>query len=396
MAVINDFDIATDLRVEMLLAEAARNVFVLGISTLGGSNVLGDDASGNVTWQDLKCEVNRVQTSIGGSMGSNVFFQANSGKVTIQMQSWTFDPNNYPYIRPGVEVRVKAKRGAYEFILWHGTLDDIDVTYAPDQQNQITVNATDFWALLVNRRFDYEPVAAILPSDAIGLAISEVAATGFVIPYDSFSINPEWYMSGTTQMNTTFGAVAADCLTTGLGFIAINPNTGYLEYRPRATTGGYVYTIGNNHGDPNHLCMVDLDSAMQSEHVFNSTLVKQKYPYLGDPLFEELYTDQDSIDLFGQRSQDFTVDLATTADADAWAAAVFTPKPITNVQSVTTPAIDRSRNLTEAIEFMPGDTVRVLYSNDDIDIDTVYTVTRVRHIIDVNNWFTTLEVWKEF
>jgi hypothetical protein len=45
---------------------------------------------------------------------------------------------------------------------------------------------------------------------------------------------------------------------------------------------------------------------------------------------------------------------------------------------------------------MPGDTVRVLYSNDDIDIDTVYTVTRVRHIIDVNNWFTTLEVWKEF
>jgi hypothetical protein len=66
------------------------------------------------------------------------------------------------------------------------------------------------------------------------------------------------------------------------------------------------------------------------------------------------------------------------------------------VTSVTTPAIDRLRDLTEAIEFMPGDTVRVLYSNDDIDIDTVYTVTRVRHIIDVNNWFTTLEVWKEF
>jgi hypothetical protein len=185
-------------------------------------------------------------------------------------------------------------------------------------------------------------------------------------------------------------------LTTGLGFIAINPNTGYLEYRPRATTGGYVYTIGNNHGDANHLCMADLDSAMQSEQVFNSTLVTQKYEYLGDPIFTQLYTDQDSIDLFGQRSEDFTVDLATTADADAWAATVFAPKPITVVTSVTTPAIDRLRDLTEAIEFMPGDTVRVLYSNDDIDIDTVYTVTRVRHIIDVNNWFTTLEVWKEF
>lgn len=396
MSVINDFDIATDLKVEMLLAEAARNVFVLGISTLGGTNVLGDDTSGNVTWQDLACEVNAVNTSIGGSIGSNVFFQADSGKAEIRMQSWTFDPNNYPFIRPGVEVRVKAKRGGYEFILWHGTLDDITVTYAPNQQNQIRVMATDFWALLVNRRFDFEPTTALLPSEAIQLAIDEVAATGFVIPYDSFSINPEWYMTGTPQMNTTFGQVASNCLTTGLGFIAINPSTGYLEYRPRAQTGGYVYTIGNNHGEPNHLCMSDLDSEMRSDQVFNSTLVTQKYEYLGDPVFSELYTDQDSIDLFGQRSEDFTVDLATTADADAWAQAVFAPKPITVVTSVTTPAIDRSRNLTEAIEFMPGDTVRVLYSNDDIDIDTVYTVTRVRHIIDVNNWFTTLEVWKEF
>jgi hypothetical protein len=30
-----------------------------------------------------------------------------------------------------------------------------------------------------------------------------------------------------------------------------------------------------------------------------------------------------------------------------------------------------------------------------MNIDTTYTVTRVRHSIDVNNWFTTLEVWKE-
>lgn len=396
MSVINNFDIASDLRVEMLLAEGARNVFVLGISTLGGQNVLGDDTSGNVVWQDLACEVNRVQTTIGGSMGSNVYFQADSGKATIDMQSWTFDPNNYPFIRPGVEIRVKAKRGDYEFIIWHGTLDDINISYAPDEPNQITVSGTDFWALLVNRRFDYEPTGQILPSQAIQLAVDEVAATGFVIPYDSFSINPEWYMSGTPELNATFGSVAANCLTTGLGFIAINPNTGFLEYRPRATTGGYIYTIGNNHGEPNHLCMADIDSTMQSEHILNTILVKQRFPYLGEPLFEHLYIDPDSIDLFGQRSEDFTVDLATLDDAEAWAATVFTPKPITTVQSVTTPAVDRLRNLTEAIEFMPGDTLRVLYSNDEIDIDTVYTVTRVSHSIDVNNWFTTLEVWKEF
>ena len=392
MAVIPNFDIKTDLKVEFLLPVGARNVFVLGISTLGGLNVLGDAGSGVVEWQDLKCEVNRVQTSIGGSIASNVFFQADSGKATIQMQSWEFDPNNYPAIRPGIEVRVRVVRDAYDFILWHGTLDDINVTYAPDQQNQITVNATDFWALLVNRRFDYSPAGAIKPSYAIGEAIDEVVATGFNIGYAGVTILDEWFMTGTEQLNTTFGAVASDCLNTGLGFIWINPNDELLYYRPRSASGVATYTIGNNHGDPGHLCMADLDSAMQSEHIFNTVLVTQKY---GATPFSELYEDSDSIDLFGQRSENFTVDLDTTADADQWAAAVFVPKTITNVQSVVTPAIDRDRALTEAIEFMPGDFVGVYFVTDEMNIDTTYTVTRVRHSIDVNNWFTTLEVWKE-
>ena len=395
MAVLDNFDIATDLKVEMLLPEDVNNVFVLGISLLGGDDVLGTDESGTLAWQDLACEVNRVQTSIGGSIASNVYYQADAGKANIQLQSWEFDPNNYSFIRPGTEVRVRLSRGLYSFVLWHGTVDNIDVTYAPDQQNQITIDATDFWALLVNRRFDYEPVAALLPSEAIQLAVNEVAATGFVIPYDSFSINPEWYMTGTPQLNTTFGAIAADCLTTGLGFIYINPDTGYLYYRPRATSGVPIYTVGNNHGDPGHLCMADLESVTLSDDIYNTVLVNQKYEFMGDPKFSQLYTDQDSIDLFGQRSDDFTVDLATTADADAWAAAVFTPTPITKVQQVVTPAIDRSRDLTEAAEFMPGDYVGVKYITDNINIDADYTVTRVRHSIDVNNWFTTLETWKE-
>ena len=392
MAVLDNFDIATDLKVEFLLPVGARNVFVLGISTLGGLNVLGDAGSGVVEWQDLKCEVNRVQTSIGGSIASNVFFQADSGKATINMQSWEFDPNNYPAIRPGIEIRVRVVRNAYDFILWHGTLDDINVTYAPEQQNQITVNATDFWALLVNRRFDYTPTGAIKPSYAIGEAIDEVVATGFSIGYAGVTILDEWFMTGTEQLNTTFGAVAADCLNTGLGFIWINPNDELLYYRPRSASGIATYTIGNNHGDPGHLCMADLDSAMQSEHIFNTVLVTQKYD--ATP-FSVLYTDSDSIDLFGQRSENFTVDLDTTADADLWAGAVFTPKTITNVQSVVTPAVNRDRDLTEAIEFMPGDFVGVYYVTDEMNIDTTYTVTRVRHSIDVNNWFTTLEVWKE-
>lgn len=397
MAILDDFDIANDLKVEMLLPQDVNNVFVLGVSLLGGDDVLGTDESGTLAWQDLACEVNLVRTSLGGSIASNVYFQADAGKATIQLQSWEFDPNNYSYIRPGTQVRVRIARGDYSFVLWHGTVDNIDVSYAPDEQNQIRIEATDFWALLVNRRFDYDPMADFIqPSYAIGVAIDQVADTGFVIPYGGATILPEWFMTGTAVENTTFGAVAANCLTTGLGFIWINPNTGYLEYRPRANSGVPVYDVGNNHGDPNHLCMADITVTTQSDDIYNTVLVTQKYEYLGDPVFTELYVDNDSIDLYGQRSSDFTVDLATTADAAAWAAAVFAPKPITHVQSVVTPAINRDRDLTAAVEFMPGDYVGVIYQTENINIDQDYTVTKVSHTIDVNNWFTTLETWKEF
>ena len=137
MAILDDFDIANDLKVEMLLPQDVNNVFVLGVSLLGGDDVLGTDESGTLAWQDLACEVNLVRTSLGGSIASNVYFQADAGKATIQLQSWEFDPNNYSYIRPGTQVRVRIARGDYSFVLWHGTVDNIDVSYAPDEQNQM-------------------------------------------------------------------------------------------------------------------------------------------------------------------------------------------------------------------------------------------------------------------
>jgi hypothetical protein len=281
-------------------------------------------------------------------------------------------------------------------------VDNIDVSYAPEQPNQITIQATDFWALLTNRRFFYEPSVyavddKIVPSMGLFAAVEQVGDTGFIIGYDAgTSPVPEWGMTIGPQANVTFGSIAANCLTSGLGFIWINPNTGDLNYRPRSNSGTPDWTIGNNHGETGHLCMADLDTVTRSDDVYNNVLLTQKYEHLGSPVFEALYVDQDSIDLYGERSEDFTVDLADLDDAVAWSAAVFATKPVTTVQSVVTPAIDRDRALTEAVEFMPGDYVGVKYETNDIAIDTSYTVTRVRHSIDVNNWFTTLDVWKEF
>lgn len=402
MSVINDFDIANDLKVEMLLPQDVANVFVLGLSLLDGTDVLGEDASGTLAWQNLACQVNQVSTSIGGSIASNVYFQADPGKARIELQSWEFDPNNYSFIRPGTEIRIRIVRGLYEFVLWQGIVDDINVSYAASQPNQISIDATDYWAKIVNRRFDYNPVNwagidFIDPSAAIDCAMQTLATTGFYLPYTpGVSIFQEWPMTQTAETNTTFGNVVANVLNSGLGFIWIDPNQGELFYRPRSLGGTPIYTIGNNHGDPGHLCMADLSSTTQSDDLFTNLLFTQKYEYQANPVFTQLYADQDLTDLYGERSADFTVDVARLEDADRWAEAVFAPKPATRVQNVVTPTITRQGDLTEAAEFMPGDIVGVKYQTSNINIDQDLTVTRVRHSIDVNNWFTTLEVWKEF
>jgi hypothetical protein len=402
MAIFSDFDIANDVKVEMLLPQDVNNVFVLGISLLDGTDVLGDDSAGTLAWQNLACEINRVQTSIGGSIASNVFYQANAGTATMQMQSWEFDPANYSYIRPSTPVRIRIARGGYSFILWTGFVDNIDVTYAPDQPNQITIQATDIWALAVNRRMDYEPDPYviddfILPSEALAAACDIVSqAPDFAINYDGSFGTFQPAMSLTAVNNTTFGSVVSNALNTGLGFIYFDPNEDALIYRPRSVSGTPVYTVGNNHGEVNHLCMADLTMATKSEDIYNNVLVTQRYEVAPDPLFEILYRNQDSIDLYGERSDDFTVDLNSVADAAKWADLVFTDKPVTIVEQVVTPAVNRLGDLTEAVEFMPADFVGVYYVTDEMNVNTSYTVTKVSHSIDVNNWFTTLDVWKEF
>jgi hypothetical protein len=81
---------------------------------------------------------------------------------------------------------------------------------------------------------------------------------------------------------------------------------------------------------------------------------------------------------------------------ELWARSVFNQTTTNLVKSVETPAVDRMNNLTHAAVIEPGETVNVKYITDKLNINEPYTVTKVSHSIDVDNWFTTLELWKEF
>jgi hypothetical protein len=105
--------------------------------------------------------------------------------------------------------------------------------------------------------------------------------------------------------------------------------------------------------------------------------------------------DQDSIDLYGESAIDIAINTTDSTELSLWADRVFTQNPANLVNKVVTPTKGRLGNLTQAAVFTPGMTVGVSYTNNELDIVGFYTIIKVSHRIDVDNWFTTLELWKE-
>jgi hypothetical protein len=153
-----------------------------------------------------------------------------------------------------------------------------------------------------------------------------------------------------------------------------------------------TWVIGNNHGEENHLCMSDIKVNSNTDSSINDL----KVMLTSNEAISVVVRDQDSIDLYGELSEDVSINTTDITELERWANQVFSGTPTKQVDMVQTPALDRQGNLTEAALFTPGTYVGVSYQTDNINIVDYYTVVKARQSVDVNNWFTTLELWKEF
>jgi hypothetical protein len=181
----------------------------------------------------------------------------------------------------------------------------------------------------------------------------------------------------------------------GLGIIWLDQETQEITYIPRPaneTGTPTTFVVGNNHSsDPYHLCLAEIGVFSDADAVYNSLRVTLQ----SDDTVTVVLKDQDSIDLFGESAVDVTLNTTDATELATWALEVFSNNPQNLVNRVVTPSLDRLGNLTNAAVFTPGTTVGVSYTKDQLDIVGFYTIIRVSHRIDVDNWFTTLELWKE-
>jgi hypothetical protein len=407
---IPNFAIDQNLKVEFLVPDSEGNTFILGISELGGTDILGgfgecvlglsllggDDVlapSSGLKWEEISCSTSRAEIMVGGSVQDAIYFQPSPATAQLTLQSYDLDPTNNKNIRASTRIRIRLESDELDRILYQGTIDTIDVTYYPDGPNLIRITSFDAYKNLVNSRFavwDTTPIGSSATIDEIFELIGIESGLGL----SANSVSLEGKIPTVNQENRVVSSVVNEALEVGLGIIWVDQQTNELVIIPRpATETGTpeTYIIGNNHGEANHLCMSEINVFSDADAVYNSLKVTLASD---DSVFVEL-KDQDSIDLYGESAVDVTINTTDATELALWANRVFTQNPENLVSQVVTPTKDRLGTLTDAALFTPGMTVGVSYTNSQLDIVGFYTIIKVSHRIDVDNWFTTLELWKE-
>lgn len=417
MPTIPNFDIAQHLKVEMFLPFEADNLFLIGLSLIGsddvlgsstafiigtsligGTDVLSDETLPGFAWQPFEAITTKCDIELGGSIRDALYFQPEPAMLSVNMQSFQYDPSVNKSVRPGSRIRVRLDDGITSQTLFNGYMDSIDVIYGAegDGWNSISIKAYDAHKRIVNTRvaeFDTTPYGSehVTPLEVIATA---VIGAGYDMSLDSLPLFGK--MPHFTDTDVIVSPYILDAIQVGLGIMWVDPETEEVIAIPRptvvTTAPEGTWTIGNNHGDPYHLCMSDIAVRADGDVTFNSLRVANK----NDPTEYVVKIDQDNIDLYGMFALDTEINTTPDGQLVKWTDEVFAQSPTKLVNQVETPTIDRLGVLTDAAFFTPGTLLGVKYDKAPLAINDYYTIIKTIHSIEVDNWFTTMELWKEF
>lgn len=412
MTTITNFDIATDLKVEFYLAGGGTNDFVIGVSKLGGQNVLagagwfyigtsllgGEDLlteGSSFEWTDLACVATQANIQVGGSVQDQLYFQPEPASAKVVLQSFDFDPNYSPAFRPGVEMRIRLVKDGIDETIFRGYMDSVGASYDANGNNTLSVTAFDSFKRVVNTRLDLFDTDTDFPE-------------GYVTPYEQLEVIAEALgtsmhasseptsgkIPSTIEENLIPNNKIYEAIQVGLGVFWLDPATQEFVFVPRPSVGVVpegTMVAGNFHDEPNHLCMTDLTADLSQDRMFNSLLVSLE----SDNLITTLRENEIAIELYGKVAKDITINTTDQTELDLWADQVYTQSPTNAIRSVEVLTKDRQGTLNEAAFMLPGEKLGVHYATDVLEIDDYFTVTKVSHDIAPTHWFTTLEVWKE-
>ena len=385
---------------------AASNLFTLGVSELGGTDVLGNNVTGGgYAMVNVQPYVTEVTYSNGITL-TGLDAEGDGVQVSIRMKATTDLFKTYKF-RTGSPVYLSLEN-LLPGISSHNWFVGIATSYSREMDAEgnffFTVNASDLREQALATYVDelivgtgtgyvqaYTNMTALVDASAgkLGQAVG-VNLYSTIMPELDIADTPiadsvlniaratgSWlvsqYHSTATYTSPTAAPVMAD----------FSPSTIDSTVSP-------LLTFADNETD-GHIAIDNLDAVFDNTARINDFALS----ITGDPLTTLTYTDQDAVDLYGKNSQTLELDVRDTADLTQYMNRAKQTTHGAAIQGLSAPAIAvKNRKLHETWQLFPGCIVKVEVTRENVTIDANFVVTRVEHSITPDTWETKLGLWR--
>lgn len=402
----NEFSIAQDIKVEMLLPVSGKGVW--NFSKWGGTGV--DDwvstAGDAFAWTDVVATISQATITQGSTIDQGYYAPAQPNTLQLQMQSAIYDPSKNTYIRPGLQVKVSYRPNpdtapSTYVVLFQGFIDDFNITYDALGNNLIDISASSSLKRMLNKTLtSWTSPASPLnsPNDFFNQWVTTVGANPASAWTNLYQVVGS--MEPETIANVTGGEILDWLMQAEAAIVYQQPTNDYVmgytaKYFRNLLLTTPTNQLGGTHAiSSTHFCISDLELAYNLDEAFNTFICTCD----SNAARTGTKKNQDLIDLYGDLRLDKTLHIAqSTATVDnvqMWLDFMAARNPGRRVNSVQTPAIRRDGTLANIGVLQPSLAVRTIASRGTYTVDENSIITRATHQIDPNNWFVTLDLWK--
>lgn len=402
----NEFSIATDIKVEMLLPVAGKGIW--NFSKWGGSGV--DDwvssAGSGFAWTDVVATISQATITQGSTIDQGYYAPAQPNTLELQMQSATYDPSNNNYIRPGLQIKVSYRPNpdtapSTYVVLFQGYVDDFGITYDALGNNIIDITASSSLKRMLNKNLTswVSPASPTnSPNDFFNEWVLDVGADPASAWSSSYQVVGS--MEPETIPNVTGGEVLDWLMQAEAAIVwQVPSNDRIMGYSAKYFRNLLLTTptnqLGGTHAiSSTHFCIADLELAYNTDEAFNTFICTCD----SNAARTGSKKNQDLVDLYGELRLDKTLKIAqSTATVDnvqMWLDFMAARNPGRRVNSVQTPAIRRDGTLANLPALQPALAVRTIAARGAYTVDENSIITKATHTIDPDNWFVTLDLWK--
>lgn len=402
----NEFSIAEDIKVEMLLPVAGKGIW--NFSKWGGTGV--DDwvstAGSGFAWTDVVATISQATITQGSTIDQGYYAPATPNELQLTMQSATYDPSNNNYIRPGLQIKVSYRRNpdtapSTYTTLFQGYVETFGISYDTFGNNLIDIVATSSLKRMLNKNITSwtSPASPLnTPNDFFNQWVTTVGANPASEWTNSYQVVGS--MEPETVTNVTGGEILDWLMQAEAAIVYQQPSNDYVKgYSAKYFRNLLLTTptnqLGGTHAiSETHFCIADIDLAYNTEEAFNTFICTCD----SNPSRTGSKKNQDLVDLYGELRLDKTLHIAqSTAVVDnvqMWLDFMAARNPGRRVNSVQTPAIRRDGTLANIGVLQPALAVRTIAARGTYTVDENSIITRATHQIDPDNWFVTLDLWK--